>query len=102
MTLFLDQLTSSTVPFWDSVTTVLSLTATFGQVRKRLGSWGLWMAADILYIPLYQYKGLTLTALLYLGFFALCVYGYYDWRRSMKRRREPAGTPAAAELAAAG
>lgn len=82
LTLVLDHLTNSTVPFFDAVTTVLSLLATWGQAKKKWESWLLWMTADVIYIPLYHYKGLTLTALLYLGFFALCVLGLRNWRTS--------------------
>ncbi len=86
--LLLDTATSSTVPFWDAVTTVLSLLATWGQATKRWESWLLWIAADLIYIPLYLHKGLTLTALLYAGFLLLCVRGLLAWRRS--RATEPA------------
>lgn len=86
--LFLDTATSSTVPFWDAVTTVLSLLATWGQATKRWESWLLWIAADLIYIPLYLHKGLTLTALLYAGFLLLCIRGLLAWRRS--RATEPA------------
>ncbi|NKU56349.1 nicotinamide riboside transporter PnuC [Rhodococcus hoagii] len=80
--LLLDTATSSTVPFWDAVTTVLSLLATWGQATKRWESWLLWIAADLIYIPLYLHKGLTLTALLYAGFLLLCIRGLLAWRRS--------------------
>ncbi|BCN63273.1 putative nicotinamide mononucleotide transporter [Prescottella equi] len=86
--LLLATATSSTVPFWDAVTTVLSLLATWGQATKRWESWLLWIAADLIYIPLYLHKGLTLTALLYAGFLLLCVRGLLAWRRS--RATEPA------------
>ena len=86
--LLLDTATSSTVPFWDAVTTVLSLLATWGQATKRWESWLLWITADLIYIPLYLHKGLTLTALLYFGFLLLCIRGLLAWRRS--RATEPA------------
>ncbi|ORL25563.1 nicotinamide mononucleotide transporter [Prescottella equi] len=88
LTLFLDTATSSTVPFWDAVTTILSLLATWGQATKRWESWLLWIAADLIYIPLYLHKGLTLTALLYAGFLLLCIRGLLAWRRS--RATDPA------------
>ncbi|MGW0548088.1 nicotinamide riboside transporter PnuC [Streptomyces altiplanensis] len=89
LTLLLDRATDSTVPFWDALTTALSLMATYGQCRKRLESWWLWIAADVVYVPLYAYKELYLTSLLYVGFMALCVLGLLNWRRGAASREEP-------------
>jgi nicotinamide mononucleotide transporter len=83
LTLLLDRVTDSSVPFWDALTTALSLLATYGQCRKLIESWWLWIAADIVYIPLYAYKDLYLTSLLYVGFLALCVVGLVGWRREL-------------------
>ena len=74
-------------PFWDALTTALSLTATYGQCRKRLESWWLWIAADVVYVPLYAYKELYLTSLLYLGFMTLCVLGLRGWRADLAVRQ---------------
>ncbi|MET9955741.1 nicotinamide riboside transporter PnuC [Streptomyces sp. NPDC006339] len=83
LTLLLDRATDSTVPFWDALTTALSLMATYGQCRKRLESWWLWIAADLVYVPLYAYKELYLTSVLYVGFMTLCVLGLRGWHRDL-------------------
>ena len=75
--------TDSTVPWWDAVTTVLSLLATYGQTRKLYESWWFWIAADVAYIPLYGYKGLWVTAVVYVVFLALCVRGLVRWRQDV-------------------
>ncbi|MEV8528537.1 MULTISPECIES: nicotinamide riboside transporter PnuC [unclassified Streptomyces] len=86
LTFLLGAATDSTVPFWDALTTALSLTATYGQCKKLVESWWLWIAADVVYIPLYAYKELYLTSLLYAGFLTLCLIGLRGWRRELGGR----------------
>ena len=76
---FLAHYTDSTVPVWDGLTTSLSLAAIYGQSRKYLESWWIWILADLVYIPLYVYKGLWLTSVLYLVFLLLCIFGLRQW-----------------------
>lgn len=87
--------TDSPVPLWDASVLTLSLAATYGQAKKLLESWWLWIAVDVLSVPLYLVRGLTPTALLYAGFLALCVVGLRAWTRELAGEAQPAPGEAA-------
>lgn len=72
-------------PFLDSLTTVLSLAAQYLLCRKRLENWFFWMAADIIYVPLYFSRNLPLTAVLYAVFLLMCLVGVREWTHSLKK-----------------
>ncbi len=62
LTWLLTTYTDSTVAAADALTTAMSLTAQLMLNRKWIGSWWVWIAVDVLYVGLYAYKGLHLTA----------------------------------------
>jgi len=70
------------LPYWDAVTTVLSLVAQYLMARKLLESWLVWITVDVLSIGIYNVKGLHLTAGLYAVFLGLATAGFFAWRRS--------------------
>jgi nicotinamide mononucleotide transporter len=72
--------TDTDVPWWDAFPTAVSLVAQFLLGRKYLENWLLWMAVNVVSLTLYAYKGLWLTAALYVLFLALCVPGWRTWR----------------------
>jgi nicotinamide mononucleotide transporter len=80
-------------PFLDALTTCGSILATYLLARKLLESWFVWIAVDIVYVPLYLSRELVLTAVLYAGFLVLCVLGLAEWRRRLEPGVSPA-TPA--------
>jgi nicotinamide mononucleotide transporter len=83
MTLYLGSIRDS-APFLDALTTVMSLVAQYLQTRKYLESWLVWISADVIYIGLYIFKGLNLTAILYAIFLTMCIAGFIEWRRSLR------------------
>lgn len=85
--------TDSDVATWDALTTSLSLVAQVMLGLKWVGNWAFWIAADLVYVPLYLHKGLTLTAVLYVGFLALCVVGLRQWRRAREDAVRPVPAP---------
>lgn len=70
-------------PFWDAITTTICLAAQYLLCRKRIENWLLWIAADLIYVPLYLSRGLPLTAILYAGFIGLCIVGLKRWKREL-------------------
>ena len=81
---FLDSFTDSDVPYVDGFCTALSFIAQFLMARKFLQNWILWIIVDICYVPLYIYKDLMLTAVLYTLFLFLAVMGYMQWNKVYK------------------
>ncbi len=67
-------------PFWDALTTALSLVAQWLLNTRRIATWYFWIAADLIYIPLYAGKDLYLTAVIYVLFLGLCLNGLRLWR----------------------
>jgi nicotinamide mononucleotide transporter len=84
-------------PFWDALTTAISLAAQFLLNCKKIENWAFWIAADLVYIPLYVVKRLDLTAVVYVLFLGMCLAGLRAWRRALRPDdamsvgREPAG-----------
>lgn len=78
--------TDSNVPFWDSMTTAMSMVAMWLLSRKYVEQWLVWLVVDAITVGLYLYKGLPLTAGLYTLYTALAVAGYLRWRREAKAK----------------
>ena len=82
--LFLTHCTNSTVPFWDALTTALSVVAMWMLSRKLIEQWIVWGVVDLITVGLYLYKGIPLTASLYGLYTVLAVAGYLRWRRELR------------------
>lgn len=74
------------VPWTDATLTAASLAAQWMMTRKLVENWLVWIAVDVVYVPLLAYKGLYAFAVLYAVFLGLAVKGYVDWRRDLVGR----------------
>ncbi len=75
--------TDSTVPIFDSFTTALFIAGMWLMAIKKIENWLLWIAGDILVIPMFAIKGLAFTSIQYIVFLVLAVMGYIEWRKRM-------------------
>ena len=82
-----DQYTQQAYPYVDAFTTVFSLSATYMVTRKILGNWVYWIFIDIFLIYLYAQRDYHLTAVQYVIFTVLAVYGYLAWKKEYKRQQ---------------
>ena len=79
----LSEFTDSRVPFFDSMSTALSIVAMWMLSRKLVEQWLVWLVVDMISVGLYLYKGIPITAMLYTLYCALAIAGYVRWRKQV-------------------
>lgn len=84
---FLAAHTDAALPWLDSALLAASVVANLGAARRILEHWWLWIGVDLIYIGVYVYKSLWLTALLYGLFVLLAAYGLRTWRDALRLQR---------------
>ena len=72
---------NSWTAYVDSITTAIFFVAMWLMARRKVESWVFWFIGDIITIPLYFYKGLTISSIQYLIFSILAILGYISWKK---------------------
>ena len=88
---FLKAYTDTDVPHMDGFLTAGSLVGQLLTAKKKIENWHTWIVVDILYVGLYIYKGLHLTAILYAVFVVLAVLGLRAWTNAARDVDMPVG-----------
>jgi nicotinamide mononucleotide transporter len=78
--------TPASYPYIDSFCTACSLVAQVFLARKVLENWLIWIFVDIIYVGVYIYKHLDLTAIMYAIYVAIALLGYIDWKKDYKKQ----------------
>lgn len=73
--------TDAALPWMDASLTSFSLVAQWWTARRHRENWLLWIAVDLVYVGMFAFKHLWLTAGLYAAFVALAVIGWRRWRQ---------------------
>jgi nicotinamide mononucleotide transporter len=82
------KLFGSAMPYLDAFTTSFSLIATYLIARKVLSNWIYWIIIDAINIFLYWNRDLKMSAVLYLLYTVLAMWGYFSWRKSWKTSQQ--------------
>ena len=76
--------TDAKMPLLDSFTTVFSVLATIMVVKKVLENWLYFIAVDIASIYLYYSRDLDQTAILFIIYTLIAIFGYFNWIKLTK------------------
>lgn len=76
--------TDAAFPYIDAAVAMLSIGAQILLALRRLENWIVWIAVDLIAIPLYAAKGLYAAAGLYVIYLILSVWGLIDWHRARR------------------
>ncbi|MGB1448885.1 MAG: nicotinamide riboside transporter PnuC [Flavobacteriaceae bacterium] len=80
---YFDKWTSWTA-YVDTFTTAIFFVGMWLMARRKIENWLFWILGDIISIPLYFYKGFTITSIQYIIFTIIAVYGYRAWKKELK------------------
>ncbi len=76
--------------YFDTFTTGVFFAAMWLMANKKIEHWLLWIAGNIISIPLYFIKGLGFTGLQFTIFLLIAIFGYLEWKKHLNSSRQPA------------
>ena len=72
----------------DNITTAIFFVAMWLMARRKIESWIFWIIGDLITVPLYFYKGLTISSIQYIIFLILAVLGYISWKKILNKNHQ--------------
>ena len=78
----------SDVPFMDSLTTSLSIVATWMLAKKYIEHWIIWIFVDVVSSGLYIYKNLWPTVVLFVVYTVMAFIGFVEWKKDLNLKIE--------------
>jgi nicotinamide mononucleotide transporter len=75
--------TNSTVPIFDSLATSIFITGMWLMAIKKIENWYAWILGNLIAIPLYAYKDLVLTSILYFVLMIIAIFGLLSWQNKL-------------------
>lgn len=83
-----EEMEPAALPYWDSTTSILSVTAMWLTARKKIDNWYFWFVINVLATGIYFYKELYFFSLLYFLYIGMAIMGYMAWKKTMLQTSE--------------
>ncbi len=80
---YFDNFTKAALPYLDAPILVFSLLATWLVAEKIIENWYFWMVIDLAAAYLYYARAMELTAILYLFYVLLAIWGLQQWKKNL-------------------
>jgi len=74
--------------YLDTFTTGVFFAAMWLMANKKIENWTLWIAGNIVSIPLYFVKGYGFTGIQYSIFLILAIFGYIAWKKNLDNKKQ--------------
>jgi len=74
-------------PYLDALTTIMSFTATWLMLQKRVESWCYWIVVDLIGIGLYYAKEVRFISLLYVLLLGIAINGLVSWHQTANEKK---------------
>lgn len=67
----------------DMITTGIFFVGMWLMAKRKIENWIYWIIGDIITVPLYFYKGLTFSSILYFILTIIAIFGYLEWKKHL-------------------
>lgn len=74
--------------YLDTFTTALFFSGMWLMAKRKIENWILWIIGNVISVPLYFYKGFTLTSIQYIVFSVMALYGYKAWKKHLESKQD--------------
>ncbi|AWH73557.1 nicotinamide mononucleotide transporter [Dokdonia sp. Dokd-P16] len=69
----------------DMITTGIFFVGMWLMAKRKIENWIYWIIGDIITVPLYFYKGLTFSSILYFALTIIAIFGYLAWKKNLDK-----------------
>lgn len=77
----------SWISYIDMITTGIFFVGMWLMAKRKIENWIYWIVGNIITVPLYFYKGLTFSSILYFALTIIAIYGYLAWKKYLDNKQ---------------